>query len=92
MSDEQQGMDPAATFRLDQEAAQAEQATRDDTAWANHVRDQEATIQMKVEAAHLEMAKANLREAITLGIYAGVSVGGVWVAVQAVQGIVGWFQ
>lgn len=88
----EQGMDPAATFRLDQEAASAEEATRDQVAWRNHVRDQEATITMKVEAAHLEMAKANLRESITLGIYAGISVGGVYAAVQAIQGIIGWFQ
>lgn len=93
---DQPKMDPQATFRLDQEAAEAENKTRDEVGWEMHVYDAQAQVAMKVSAAANEQAKANLREAAALGIYAAVSIGGlfslVWGITQAVQAVVGWFQ
>lgn len=91
-----QGMDPAATFRLDQEAAETEARTRDEMGWILHVRDADAQIKMKEAAAANEQAKATLREAISLAIYATLSIGGtvavVWLAAKAVRAVAGWFQ
>lgn len=93
---DQPEMDPTATFRLDQEAAENEAKTRDEVGWELHVKDAVAQIAMKEAAAANEQAKANMREAIALTIYAALSLGGtialVWAIVQAVQAVVGWFQ
>ena len=93
---DQPEMDPTATFRLDQEAAQAEAQTRDEVGWELHVQDAQAQVAMKVAAAANEQAKANMREAIALTLYALLSIGGlfalVWGVTQAVQAVVGWFQ
>lgn len=93
---DQPEMDPTATFRLDQEAAENEAKTRDEVGWELHVQDAQAQIAMKVAAAENETAKANLRQAIVLTLYAALSLGGtialVWAIAQAVQAVVGWFQ
>jgi len=91
MNDDQQP-DPTATFRLDQEAAQTEAQTRDQVGWELHVKDAAATVRMKDQAARLEGSKADMREAVTLAIYAGVSIGGTWAVVEGIQAVIGWFQ
>ena len=88
MNDQQP--DPSATFRADQEAAQAEQATREETQWGLHVRDHDAQVAMKMAAAANEQAKAELRDSITLTIYVAASMGSVWAIVQGVQAVIGW--
>lgn len=84
--------DPTATFRLDQQEAAAEAATRDQTAWEQHVQDTEANLAMKRAHTLRTLAQANIMEALSLAIYSALILGTLWLAVVAIQGIVGWFQ
>lgn len=57
-------MDPAATFRLDQEAAMTEQQTRDDWAWGHHVRSHDAIVAQQTAQARWIASKANTLSAV----------------------------
>lgn len=57
-------MDPAATFRLDQEAAFTEQQTRDDWAWDHHVRSHDAIVAQQTAQARWIASKANTLSAV----------------------------
>lgn len=89
---ENENEDLAARFHLDQAEATQEQTTREATAYSLHVMDQEATIDMKRQAAALEKAKADLRNAITTVLYLVILAAVAVALVVAVQTVVGWFQ
>lgn len=88
--------DPQATFRQDQEAAEAEDRTRDQVQWDLHVQDAAAQVDMKRAAAANEQAKASLWGAASVAIYGGVLLGGIyagaWGVTKVAQTVVGWFQ
>lgn len=84
--------DPSATFRLDQEAAEAEAQTRDQMGWDLHVQDAQAQVAMKVAAAANEQAKADLRGTISTALAMGATGAAVWAITQAVQAVAGWVQ
>jgi len=72
---EQNQPDPSATFRLDQEAAEQEAATREETAWRLNVRNGDANAaQVEAHAAHMN-AKAEFWKALAGAVYVITTVG-----------------
>lgn len=53
-------MDPAATFRMDQQAAEAEHAERDAVMWAHQVRDADTTLDQREAVTRRVAAQASL--------------------------------
>lgn len=65
-------MDPAATFRLDQEAAMTEQQTRDDWSWDYHVRSHDAIVDQQNAQARWIASKANALTAVAALLWMAV--------------------
>jgi len=84
--------DPAATFRLDQEAASQEQKTREETTWELNVRNGVAQAAQTEGVAAYWAAKASFWSALTnlahFGLLIVISAGLWWVIAQ----LIGAFQ
>lgn len=90
----EQGMDPRATFRLDQEAAENEATTRDRAQWEFHLASQ--AVQIDAARAHVRIQEAKASLLASLAILAdlfltGVVVVGLILGVVSLGDLTGWW-
>lgn len=79
------------TFRADQEAAQADLASRDAAMWDANLRQALAQTEVAESVAKLQKAKANALEVTALVVaFAGI-VGTAWAVGAGIAHVVRWF-
>jgi hypothetical protein len=88
MSEHHPEMDPAATFRLDQEAAAAEEENRHQTIWSHQVRDAETTMDQREAITRMVNAKASFLETVETLVWIATGGGVVFGLAWSVQRLI----